>query len=153
MVSNEAAVALIELNSCDLSTYIDGASGDLVAMNDGPAGREAAGLRPAGRKAAGLRPAGGHFLLHTFGEATGIGTAHILQIQWPIAAADTGHPECVAFRIVIQTRKLTIAQKFLRRWNHIENLHPSGLFIQKVKFCDFPPISQGPWILGEAEVG
>ena len=143
MVSNEAAVALIELNSCDLSTYIDGASGDLVAMNDGPAGREAAGLRPAG----------GHFLLHTFGKATGIGTAHILQIQWPIAAADTGHPECVAFRIVIQTRKLTIAKKFLHRWNHIENLHPSGLFIQKVKFCDFRPISQGPWILGEAEVG
>ena len=46
-----------------------------------------------------------------------------------------------------------MAQKFLRRWNHIENLHPSGLFIQKVKFCDFRPISQGPWILGEAEVG
>ena len=117
-MSNEAAVALIELNPCDLSTYIDGASGDLVAMNDGPTG--------FGREAAGLRPAGGNFLLHTFGEATGIGTAHILQIQWPIAAADTGHPECVAFRTVIQTRKLMIAQKFLRCWNQIENLHTSG---------------------------
>ena len=46
-----------------------------------------------------------------------------------------------------------IAQKFLRRWNQIENLHPSGLFIQEVKFCDFRPISQGPWILAETEVG
>ena len=36
-----------------------------------------------------------------------------------------------------QTRKLTIAKKFLRRWNQRENLHPPGLFAGKVKFIVF----------------
>ena len=80
---------------------------------------------------------GRHFLLHTFDKATGIGPAHVLQIQWPMAAADAGHPERAAFRIVIQTRKRTIAKKLLLRWNQIENLHTSGLFTGKVKFGEF----------------
>ena len=48
-MSNEAAVDLNELNACDLSNNIDGASGDLVEMIDGPDGHEAAGAKLAER--------------------------------------------------------------------------------------------------------